>query len=342
MSAFARLLDDLKTVPRRWLVTGVAGFVGSNLLESLLHAGQQIIGLDNLTTGSRRNIDQALEIVPAAAREQFTLIEGDIRDSKTCRQACTAADYVLHQAALVSVPQSVAEPVLANEVNVTGFVNLLAAAREAGVKRVVYASSSAVYGDAPELPKVEDQIGQPMSPYGATKRIGEIYAGVFSRAYGLQTVGLRYFNVFGPRQDPIGPYAAVIPQWIRAMLRNEPVRIFGDGRQTRDFCHVADVVQANLLAATCDLSPASHDVFNVAAGERTSLLELFELLRAKLLPSCPHLAGCKPHFELPRAGDIPHSQADIERARQRLGFEPAHTLASGTEAALEWYRRNLK
>ena len=337
MSAYERSLSELRAAPRRWLVTGVAGFIGSNLLETLLGAGQVVVGLDNLATGSTRNLEQACAALPGKVRGRFSLIEGDIRDAAVCQRACSGIDFVLHQAALGSVPRSIAEPALSHDVNVNGFLNILVAARDQKVRRLVYASSSAVYGDSPKLPKREAEIGQPLSPYGATKQVNELYAGVFSRCYDMQIMGLRYFNVFGPRQDPDGPYAAVIPRWIQAMRRGEPVRIFGDGQQSRDFCYVANVVQANLLAATFKNERASHEVFNVAFGARTSLLQLFEILRQSLLPVCPHLRGFKPLHEPARSGDVTHSHADIGKAERVLAYQPSHSLEAGLGEALRWY-----
>jgi UDP-N-acetylglucosamine 4-epimerase len=338
MSAYERTLRELKAAPRQWLITGVAGFIGSNLLEALLGAGQVVVGLDNLVTGSKRNLEQACAAVSGEARGRFSLIEGDLRDAAVCQRACAGIDFVLHQAALASVPRSIAEPALVHDVNVNGFLNILVAARDQKVRRLVYASSSAVYGDSPRLPKSEPEIGQALSPYGATKQVNELYAGVFSRCYDMDIAGLRYFNVFGPRQDPAGPYAAVIPRWIEAMLGNEPVRIFGDGRQSRDFCYVVNVVQANLLAAMSNKGPASHEVFNIATGTRTSLLELFESLRHALLPACPHLHDIQPRHEPARSGDVTHSHADISKAQRMLAYEPGYSLEAGLSETLAWYR----
>lgn len=336
MSAYQQTLSELKAAPRRWLITGVAGFIGSNLLEGLLGAGQNVVGLDNFATGRKQNLEQ-VKAAWAGHPGRFSLLDGDIRDAAICRRACAGVDFVLHQAALGSVPRSLAEPQLAHDVNVNGFLNMLVAARDQKVRRFVYASSSAVYGDSQTLPKRESDLGQPLSPYGATKQINELYAGTFSRCYQMQIVGLRYFNVFGRRQDPNGPYAAVIPRWIHAMLRQEPVIIFGDGRQSRDFCHVTDVVQANLLAATFRQEQASHEIFNVAAGTRTSLLELFEILGRKLSPDREHARQGQPRHEPARPGDVPHSHADIGKAQRRIGYEPSHSLAAGLDEAWAWY-----
>jgi UDP-N-acetylglucosamine 4-epimerase len=341
MSAYQELRGALKAAPRTWLVTGVAGFIGSNLLETLLRLEQRVVGLDSFATGKKSNLDEVKSLVTAEQWTRFTLIEGDIADLEACRRACVGMDLVLHQAALGSVPRSLEDPVGSHRANVTGFLNLLEAAREAKVRRLVYASSSAVYGDSPGLPKVEDQIGQPLSPYAATKWMNEIYAGVFARSYGLETIGLRYFNVFGPRQDPEGAYAAVIPKWIAALLRREPVQINGDGETSRDFCYVANVVQANLLAATAASAEAVNQVYNVAVGERTTLNELFALLQQALRRRDSTLPPQQPVYRDFRAGDVRHSLADIAKAGSRLGYTPAQRIADGLELAMDWYRRNV-
>jgi UDP-N-acetylglucosamine 4-epimerase len=328
-------------VRKRWLVTGVAGFIGSNLLEALLKRDQRVRGLDNLSTGSSRNLEDVREKVGAKRWQNFRMIEADICDWGAYVDACTQVDYVLHQAALGSVPRSISNPIATNQSNVNGFVNMLCAAKEAGVKRFVFASSSSVYGDSPALPKVEEQIGNGLSPYAVSKRVNELYAEVFSRCYGMQTIGLRYFNVFGPRQDPDGPYAAVIPKWIGAMMHNEPVHINGDGETSRDFCYVANAVQANLFAATTENIEAINQVYNVAVGERTTLNQLFEMLRQRLLPQFPHLREFKPLYREFRAGDVRHSHADISKARKLLGYEPTHRIDNGLDDALQWYVANL-
>src|SRR6266550_4668388 len=328
-------------VRKRWLVTGVAGFIGSNLLEALLRSDQRVRGLDNFSTGSSRNLQDVREKVGAERWQNFRMIEADICDWRACVDACTQVDYVLHQAALGSVPRSISNPIATNQSNVNGFVNMLCAAKEAGVKRFVFASSSSVYGDSPILPKVEEQIGNGLSPYAVSKRVNELYAEVFSRCYGMQTIGLRYFNVFGPRQDPEGPYAAVIPKWIGAMMHNEPVHINGDGETSRDFCYVANAVQANLLAATTENIEAINQVYNVAVGERTTLNQLFEMLRERLLPKLPHLREFKPLYGDFRRGDVRHSHADISKARRLLNYEPMHHIEQGLEEALGWYLANL-
>lgn len=341
MTAYEKLKTDLTAAPRTWLVTGAAGFIGSNLLEALLRLGQRVRGYDNFATGHRRNLDEVKALVTPEQWAGFEFIEGDIRDAAACATACQSVDYVLHQAALGSVPLSIAEPLSCHAANVTGFANMIVAARDAGVKRFVYASSSAIYGDHPGLPKVEAQIGQPLSPYAATKLMDEIYADVFGRAYGMQSIGLRYFNVFGPRQDPEGAYAAVIPKWVAALLRREPVRVNGDGETSRDFCFIADVVQANLLAATTPNPAAVNQAYNVAVGTRTTLNELFRFLQEGLRRRLPALPETKPVYQDFRAGDVRHSLADISKAQTLLGYAPTHTVSQGLEAAMDWYQHNV-
>jgi len=341
MTAYQKLEIRLLKLPRTWLVTGAAGFIGSNLVETLLALGQKVVGLDNFATGHKKNLDEVRMRAGPGRWKNFRFIPGDILDLKTCRRAGRGVDFVLHQAALGSVPRSIEDPIHASDSNVTGFLNMLVAARDAKVKRFVYASSSAIYGDAPRLPKVEGHIGRPLSPYAVTKFVNELYADVFARCYGMETIGLRYFNVFGPRQDPDGPYAAVIPQWIAAMIKNERVFINGDGETSRDFCYVANVVQMNLLAATTANPKAVNQVYNVALNERISLNELFALLRERLLPHCPHLWKFKPGYRKFRAGDVRHSQADIAKARRLVGYAPTHRIEQGLDAALDWYRKNL-
>ena len=341
MTAYEKLTTDLKSSPKTWLVTGAAGFIGSNIIETLLKLGQKVVGLDNFATGNKKNLDEAKRLVGPSRWKNFKFIEGDIGHWDTCRRACRRVDYVSHQAALGSVPRSIEEPLTANENNITGFLNMLVAARDNEVKRFVYASSSAIYGDHPGMPKVENAIGAPLSPYAVTKYVNELYANVFARCYGTQTIGLRYFNVFGPRQDPDGPYAAVIPKWIAAMIKNDPVQINGDGKTSRDFCYVDNAVQMNLLAATGDQPKAVNQVYNVALNQRTSLNELFVMLRERLLPHCPHLQRYRPIYRDFRAGDVRHSQADISKARRMLGYTPTHRIDEGLDAALDWYRENL-
>jgi UDP-N-acetylglucosamine 4-epimerase len=341
LNAFEHLVERLTREPKRWLVTGVAGFIGSNLLERLLRLDQQVVGLDNYSTGHRRNLEQVRELAGPERWHNFRQIDGEIRDLDTCRRATQGADYVLHQAALGSVPRSIEDPIASHASNVDGFLNMLVAARDCGVRRFVYASSSAVYGDHPALPKQEDQVGRCLSPYAATKRANELYADVFARCYGLEAVGLRYFNVFGSRQDPEGAYAAVIPKWVAAMIKNEPIFINGDGETSRDFCYVANVVQANLLAATVEQPEAVNQVYNVAVQARTSLNRLFALLRDSLRPHYPHLQDCRPVRCDFRPGDVRHSEADISKAERLLGYRPSHTLDQGLSEALDWYRQNL-
>jgi UDP-N-acetylglucosamine 4-epimerase len=327
----------LRERPRHWLVTGAAGFIGSHLVERLLALDQHVTGIDNFATGSRRNLEAARSSVAPGQAARFRFLEGDIRDPDACRRALREVDVVLHQAALGSVPRSLADPVATHDVNVTGFLRVLEAAREAGVRRVVYASSSAVYGDHPVLPKVEGAIGNALSPYAASKRADEVYAEAFGRCYGLELVGLRYFNVFGPRQDPRGPYAAVIPIWFSALLRGGEVAIHGDGQTSRDFCYVANVVQANLLAATTTRADALGEVYNVACGERTTLDELFRLIRERVARVAPAAAGREPRYRDFRPGDVRHSLADVSKARALLGYEPTHRVAAGLDRAAAWY-----
>jgi UDP-N-acetylglucosamine 4-epimerase len=341
MSAYEKLQTSLRTAPRAWLVTGVAGFIGSNLLETLLRLDQRVVGFDNFATGHRKNLDEVKALVSPPQWARFRFVEGDICDVAACQQACAGADFILHQAALGSVPRSLVEPLATHAANVTGFVNLLEAARAARVRRFVYASSSAVYGNDPELPKVEARIGRPLSPYAATKWMNEIYADTFARAYGLECIGLRYFNVFGPRQDPAGAYAAVIPKWLASLLRREPVQINGDGETSRDFCFIANVVQANLLAATTPNSDAVNTAYNIALGERTTLNELFHSLRAALGQRDAPLGEMKPVYQDFRAGDVRHSLADISKAQRLLGYAPTHRIDAGLELAMDWYRRNV-
>ncbi|HMP82478.1 MAG TPA: SDR family oxidoreductase [Verrucomicrobiota bacterium] len=338
MTPYETLQSQLKSAPRRWLVTGVGGFIGSNLLEALLKLDQSVTGLDNFATGHRRNLDEVQRLVSPQQWNRFHFIEGDICDATACRSVCNGVDYVLHQAALGSVPRSMAAPLETHAANVTGFINMLDAARQAGVKRFVYASSSSVYGDHPGLPKVEDKIGEPLSPYAATKLINEIYAATFAKAYGTETIGLRYFNVFGPRQDPEGAYAAVIPKWIASLLRRETVFINGDGQTSRDFCFVENVVQANLLAATTENASAVNQVYNIGLGRRTTLNELFTFLNTSLRRKDASLPDAAPTYRDFRAGDVAHSLADISKARRLLAFEPTHSVDKGLDLAMDWYR----
>ena len=337
-----QMQGDLRARPRRWLVTGVAGFIASNLAESLLNLDQDVVGLDNFATGRRENLDEVHELVGPVRWARFRFVEGDVALPDVCREAVAGVDIVLHQAAIGSVPRSIEEPLASNAANVTGHLALLEAARRAGVRRFVYASSSSVYGDSPTLPKVEDDLGRPLSPYAVTKLADELYAVVYGHLHGMETVGLRYFNVFGPRQDPEGAYAAVIPRWIAAMIAGGEVRVNGTGDISRDFCHVKNVVQANLLAATVEAKDALNQAYNVANGERTTLDALFALLRDLLAPRHPRLAGTKPVYGPFRAGDVMHSLADIGKARRLLGYEPTHSIEDGLDESLDWYERNLK
>jgi UDP-N-acetylglucosamine 4-epimerase len=318
------------------VITGVAGFIGSNLLQELLALGQDVVGVDNFSTGHRTNLDDVLA-APLERSATFRMIEGDIRDLDTCRAACEGADYVLHHAALGSVPWSMDDPLRTNAVNVDGFVSMLVAAKDARVKRFVYASSSAVYGDTSDYPQTEDRLGRPLSPYAASKAINETYATAFQMSYGLETVGLRYFNVFGRRQDPAGAYAAVIPRWIATLLRGERCRIFGDGETTRDFCYIANVIQANLLAATAADASVTCDTYNVACGESVSLNQLFGMMRDRLAAADPRFVKSVPQYDDFRPGDVRYSCAGIEKARQKLCFEPTHNVAQGIDEALAWY-----
>ncbi len=338
---YKNVCEVLRKDPKVWLVTGVAGFIGSNLLETLLKFDQRVVGLDNFSTGHQRNLDDVKESVSVDQWERFKFIEGDIRNFEKCQAACEKIDYVLHQAALGSVPRSISDPISTNAANVSGFLNVLVAARNAKVKRFVYAASSSTYGDHPGLPKTEDVIGRPLSPYAVTKYINELYADVFSRTYALDCIGLRYFNVFGRRQDPNGAYAAVIPKWILSMIRGEAVFINGDGETSRDFCFVDNVVQANILAATTMSSDAINKVYNVAIGERTSLIGLYNLLRDNLVDHYPFLEKATPVFRDFREGDVKHSLANIDRARSLLGYSPTHTISTGLKLAMPWYMDNL-
>ena len=327
----------LRSERRRWLVTGSAGFIGSHLLEHLLRLEQDVVSIDNFATGYRRNLDEVRQAVGERAWQRHTFIEGDIVDLDACARACKRVDVVLHQAALGSVPRSIEQPLATHAANATGFLNVLVAARDAGVKRFVYAASSSTYGDHPGLPKVEDEIGVPLSPYAVTKYVDELYAQVFDRCYGIATAGLRYFNVFGPRQDPDGAYAAVIPRWAAAMLTGAQVTINGDGETTRDFCYVANVVQANLLAATSGAEGAMGQVYNVAVGGRMSLNDLFAALKESLIERHPGLHVPAPVHGAFRLGDVRHSQADISKARRLLGYHPTHDTLAGLREALPWY-----
>jgi UDP-N-acetylglucosamine/UDP-N-acetyl-alpha-D-glucosaminouronate 4-epimerase len=342
--AYREAKAQLREKPRTWLVTGAAGFIGSNLVEALLTLDQRVVGLDNFSTGYRRNLDQLREVVSRETWSRFAFIEGDVRSLEDCRRACEGIDCVLHQAALGSVPRSIKDPIATNESNVTGFLNMLVAARDAGMGRFVYAASSSTYGDHEALPKVEDRIGNPLSPYAVTKYVNELYARVFAQIYSIQVVGLRYFNVFGRRQDPDGAYAAVIPKWISNLLRGEPCTINGDGKTSRDFCYIDNAVQANLLAATAE-DEALDQVYNVAYGASITLNELYVLIRDNLFrvrPDLSHIAELQPLYGPVRPGDVRHSLADVSKAKRLLGYAPTHSARQGLAEAVAWYAENLE
>lgn len=335
MTSYQTLLNQLPQHPKTWLITGVAGFIGSNLLEHLLKLDQTVVGLDNFATGHQHNLDEVQSLVTPQQWARFSFIEGDIRNLEDCRKACAEVDYVLHQAALGSVPRSINDPITTNSANITGFLNMLVAARDAGVASFTYAASSSTYGDHPALPKVEENIGKPLSPYAVTKYVNELYADVFAKTYGFKCIGLRYFNVFGQRQDPNGAYAAVIPKWTAAMLRGEPIYINGDGETSRDFCFIENAVQANLLAATAS-DAAKNEVYNVAVGDRTTLNDLFHALQTALKELVkPYTAA--PVYQDFRAGDVRHSQADISKAARLLGYAPQYRIRQGIAKAMRWY-----
>lgn len=335
-TAYEQLLGRLTSERHTWLVTGVAGFIGSNLLETLLKLDQQVVGLDNFATGHQRNLDEVRTLVTVDQWARFTFIEGDIRKLEDCRRACEGVEYVLHQAALGSVPRSLADPITTNATNIDGFLNMLVAARDAEVRSFTYAASSSTYGDHPALPKVEDVIGKPLSPYAVTKLVNELYADVFARSYGFTAIGLRYFNVFGPRQAPGGPYAAVIPKWAAAMIADEEIFINGDGETSRDFCFIANAIQANLLAATTTKTEARNQIYNVAVGDRTTLNELFQALVDALANNGVSYRK-RPSYRDFRKGDVRHSLADISKGKTLLGYEPLFRIREGINAAMPWY-----
>jgi UDP-N-acetylglucosamine 4-epimerase len=353
MTAYESLLAELPSTPRTWLITGVAGFIGSNLLETLLKLGQRVVGIDNFATGHQRNLDEVRSLTTPAQWANFCFMQGDIRQLDDCRQAmqwrhaqdstlaAAPVEHVLHQAALGSVPRSLVDPITTNSANVTGFLNMLVAARDARAMSFTYAASSSTYGDHPGLPKVEDVIGKPLSPYAVTKYVNELYADVFARSYGFNTIGLRYFNVFGRRQDPDGAYAAVIPKWTASLIKGEPVYINGDGETSRDFCYVENAIQANLLAATATQGDALNQVYNVAVGERTSLNDLFRQLRDNLALGQPLIAGSQPVYRDFRSGDVRHSLADVGKIGRLLGYRASHRLGDGLQEALGWYIAQL-
>jgi len=341
MTRYEQLLQELPQAPQTWLITGVAGFIGSNLLETLLKLDQRVVGLDNFATGYIRNLDEVQYLVAPEQWARFTFLQGDVRNLDDCRQACEGVDYVLHQAALGSVPRSINDPITTNSANIDGFLNMLVAARDAEVKSFTYAASSSTYGDHPGLPKVEDVIGKPLSPYAVTKYVNELYAEVFARTYGFSTIGLRYFNVFGKRQDPDGAYAAVIPKWTAAMIKGEDVFINGDGETSRDFCFIDNTVQANLLAATTTDEAARNQIYNVAVSGRTDLNQLFAAIKSTLAENGVGYAK-QPVYRDFRAGDVRHSQADIGKVQRLLGYVPQFGIQAGIAQAMPWYIRFLK
>ncbi|MDC3197498.1 NAD-dependent epimerase/dehydratase family protein [Luminiphilus sp.] len=345
MTRIEKIESHLRDNQMTWAVTGVAGFIGSNLLEKLLILNQKVVGLDNYDTGNRANIDSAIadanNFVGRDLSQNFMFINGDIRELSDCREVVRGVDYVLHQAALGSVPRSVADPINTNRANVDGFLNMLVASKDAKVKRFVYAASSSTYGDHAELPKVEHQIGNPLSPYAVTKAVNEMYASVFARAYGFKTIGLRYFNVFGKRQSPTGAYAAVIPKWVGSILEGDEVFINGDGETSRDFCYIDNTVQMNLLAATVNDDAAVDQVYNVALNDRTSLNDLYHMIEERLIRRCPGLERKKPTYVDFRQGDVRHSQADISKAQSLLGFQPQFPVAKGLDETMDWYVQSL-
>lgn len=341
MSQYQTVCERLKQNPRTWLVTGVAGFIGSNLLETLLKLNQTVVGLDNFATGHQHNLDEVQGLVMAEQWAKFSFIEGDIRELADCQKACQGVDYVLHQAALGSVPRSIADPITTNATNISGFLNMLTAARDAGVTSFTYAASSSTYGDHPALPKVEENIGNPLSPYAVTKYVNELYADVFARTYGFKVIGLRYFNVFGQRQDPNGAYAAVIPKWTAAMIAGDDVFINGDGETSRDFCFIENTVQANILAATIQNDAAKNQVYNVAVGDRTTLNDLFNAIKASLNANGVNYSK-QPVYRDFRAGDVRHSQASIEKIKNLLGYTPQFVISQGIDLAMPWYIHKKK
>ena len=345
MNRYEQLQEYLNDNQSTWLVTGVGGFIGSNLLEKLLILNQKIVGLDNLDTGYQHNIDQAIQdancIVGKDLSNNFKFINGDIKNLTDCKQACDGVDYVLHQAALGSVPRSVKDPITTNEANISGFLNMLVAGRDAKIKRFVYAASSSSYGDNLDLPKIEHTIGNPLSPYAVTKLVNELYANVFAKNYDFKTIGLRYFNIFGKRQDPNSTYAAVIPKWVAAILNNEDVYINGDGETSRDFCYIDNAIQMNLLAATTSNNEATDQVYNVALNDRTSLNKLYQMIEEKLIHRKKGLEKKEPIYRDFRAGDVRHSQANIDKAQALLDYQPKYLISQGMDEAMDWYMDNL-
>jgi|TARA_B110000114_G_C15049817_1_gene380755 UDP-N-acetylglucosamine 4-epimerase len=346
MTRYEQLQEHLKDNQSTWLVTGVAGFIGSNLLEKLLILNQKVVGLDSFDTGYQHNVDQAIQdandITGKDLSNNFKFINGDIKKLSDCKLACDGVDYVLHQAALGSVPRSIEDPIATNEANINGFVNMLVASRDAKVKRFVYAASSSSYGDNPDLPKVEHMTGNPLSPYAVTKIVNELYANVFAKNYDFKTIGLRYFNIFGKRQDPEGAYAAVIPKWVAAILNKEDVYINGDGETSRDFCYIDNTVQMNLLAATTDNEEATNQVYNVALNDRTSLTKLHQMIEERLIERVEGLEKKKPIYREFRSGDVRHSQASIDKAQKLLDYQPKYRISEGMTDAIDWYVNSIK
>jgi len=345
VSKYLQLQEHLKNNQNTWLITGVAGFIGSNLLEKLLILDQKVVGLDNFETGYQQNIDQAIEDANKASNKNlsnnFKFINGDIRKLEDCKKACNGVNYVLHQAALGSVPRSIEDPINTNRANIDGFLNMLVASKDENVKRFVYAASSATYGDHQDLPKVEDKIGNPLSPYAVTKVVNELYANVFAKTYGFKTIGLRYFNIFGKRQDPNGAYAAVIPKWIASIINKEDVFINGDGETSRDFCYIDNTVQMNLIAATTDNDEATDHVYNVALNDRTNLNELYQMIEERLIQRISGLKKKKPIYRNFRSGDVRHSQANIDKAKKLLDYQPQFKISKGMDEAMDWYVNSL-
>ena len=341
MGKFEEIKDSLRADPKKWLITGVAGFIGSNLLEALLKLDQKVVGLDNFCTGFRHNLEEVQGLVADDQWRNFEFMEGDIRDYDACLKASKGMDYILHQAAIGSVPRSINDPLFTNENNISGFLNMLEAARKNYISKFVYAASSSTYGDHPGLPKKEEIIGEPLSPYAVTKLVNELYAKTFRRVYDFSSIGLRYFNIFGPRQDPNGAYAAVIPLWFRALIRNEQVFINGDGETSRDFCFIDNCVQANILAAVSEASGVEDQVFNVAVGERTTLNELFYMIRSEVSKKMPHAADIEPVYRDFRAGDVRHSLADIAKSEKILGYRPLYNIKDGLAKSSDWYLNHL-
>ena len=345
MNKYLELQKHLLINQKTWLITGVAGFIGSNLLEKLLILNQKVIGLDNFDTGYQENIDQAINDANKAAGKELTnnfqFINGDIRDLTNCEIACDGVDFVLHHAALGSVPRSIEDPINTNKTNIDGFLNMLIASRNANVKRFVYAASSSTYGDHPDLPKVEDKIGSPLSPYAVTKAVNELYASVFAKTYGFKTIGLRYFNIFGKRQDPKGAYAAVIPKWVSDILNNNDVFINGDGETSRDFCYIENTVQVNLLAAMSEDENSIDQVYNVALNDKTSLNDLYHMIENRLIERRPSLENKLPIYRDFRDGDVRHSQANINKAKKLLNYEPTHSISKGLDEVMDWYVQSI-